>query len=276
MRTYAGTLVFESVLDSVNPADQFLTRVARDIFSPAVKVVEDDCGTMLGRVFPMAYDLEGRVELATGLRLNQTRIRSLISDEIYRVAIRTLDTCVSSGGVCRKCYRATFSDKADVTVGTHVVIPPEYILFAETVMVPPAGSISLAALPQAYDKVLTFADGVLLGPEISPLSGGPRPSTDVVTLHYVSEVRSPYMYWLAGTYSGSLLGMGKLPAPPLHLPPKTLTGLLGETQVEDIVDHISGFTNVPADLLAYCKDVPSALEKATFAIALGVIYSDYD
>jgi hypothetical protein len=285
MRSYSGLLVFETVLDSVPAADTFLVDFARSVFSPTVDVVEEDCGTLLGRKITVDYPVEGRMELATGERLTQARIEQLLSDEQYQIHIRTLDSCISEGGVCRKCLQASRPYQTAPEVGHSLAISPDYILFSEVIAVADNSNTTYtSADPSTYDRVLVYKDGVLLtsGYTLTPTSTGvgvftlDTTASDPAkyTLHYVSTLRAPYMYWLAGTYAGSLLGMIPLDSPPLHLRPALVASLLSEGMTDSVLSKLTSLDRAPADLLEYATSIPSALEKALFALALGVIYSE--
>ena len=47
------------------------------------------------------------VELETGVRLDSTRIFNLITAGKSEVQVRSVDTCISSGGLCRVCIAAS-------------------------------------------------------------------------------------------------------------------------------------------------------------------------
>lgn len=290
MRSYSGLLVFESVFDSIPSQEVLLSQFATTLFSPSVKIVEADCGTLLGKKVLTDYPIEGRIELSTGVPYTQPRISSLITSGTYFTHIRTLDTCTSKGGVCRACYAASRVGRSIPSVGDYLAIFPEYILASETTVFRTGESSSLLSYDStAYDRVDVFTSGnpVTSGFTLVPPSDPSNPATGLIvlttpatsdvyyTLHYSSVIRSPYLYWLAGTYSGSLLGMSPLPSPSLHLPQSLVSNSISLGQIEDLATSISATNRAPQDLVEYNRQIPGKLERSLFLLALGVIYSKY-
>ncbi len=65
-RTYANFLLFENVLDNLpDGTGTIMQQAVQMLSSPIVKVVEENCCTLLGKVVTVNYELEGMIDLAT-------------------------------------------------------------------------------------------------------------------------------------------------------------------------------------------------------------------
>jgi len=280
MRSYSGLLVFESVFDTIDPANQVLVNLADQMFSPLVPVKEANCFTNLGQTYDLTYESEGYVELATGLMLSNARINYLLGQGIYKIQVRSLSTCITEGGVCQKCYSATNPHLTLPVIGSTVKIPAKFVAGSEVVGLTVATNLApLSVSPDVYDYALVFSSGALLPQSAYSISNGmitlttPPVSTTTLNVRYVVYSRTPFMYCLAKTYAGSMMGMKPLPSPMLPLKPRLLADLVPDPALTDVVNLVKSNSNIPEDSVRYLDNIPDRLEKALYALALGSVYS---
>ena len=98
------------------------------------------------------------------------------------------------------------------------------------------------------------------------------PADGNVVVRYTSYIRAPYLFWLATTYSGSILGIKELPALGLVLRKRLLTSLLPLSVIELVSAKVAGLKGVPSEVKEYLPGVEDPLEKALLAIAINSIY----
>lgn len=280
MRSYSSLLVFESVFDSMDQVDKDLVSLANQVFSPTVRIVEDDCGTLLGEMIDVNFEAEGRVELSTDLPLSRTRIIDLLSNGVYQVFVRTLATCISDGGVCAKCYAASRPDASPKAVGDRVEVAPLFERSTEVLYTSaPSDSLSLSVPSDTYESILLFRNGSLVPASSYTVDGDtlqmsePVPADTYLVTRYITTTRAPYLLYLAETYSGSLLGIKALPRPLLSVRPKLLVENISQGLLEDVVQVTKKFKAIPPNMLEYLSNTHDALEKALFVIALRTIYA---
>lgn len=280
MRSYSSLLVFESVFDSMDQIDRDLVSLANQVFSPTVRIVENDCGTLLGELIDVNFEAEGRVELATDLPISRTRIIDLLSNGVYQVFVRTLATCISEGGVCAKCYAASRPDAPPKSVGDRVEVTPVFERSTEVLYTSaPTSALPLSVPSDSYESILLFSNGVLLPSSSYNVTGdtlqlvSPVPSDTYLVARYLTTTRAPYLLYLAETYSGSLLGVKALPRPLLSIRPKLLVDNISEGLLEDVVQATKKFKAIPPNMLEYLSNTHDTLEKTLFVIALRTIYA---
>src|ERR1700739_3444628 len=131
LRSYAGLLVLEDIFDYIPTTDPDIVNLANSVFSPNLKIIEVDCGTTLGLYQTVTYAIEGKTELSTDEPLSKDRIDQLLFNGIYQVALRSTSTCISNGGVCSKCYSASFPRAAIPAVNDRVTVYPEYTILTD-------------------------------------------------------------------------------------------------------------------------------------------------
>lgn len=282
-RSYTSLLVFENIFDAVSTSDKEIGRLAESVFEPRIQIVEDDCLTRMGNIQELTYDLRGRIELATGQALTQDRIEYLLSQGQYKVPLRSTNTCVSPGGLCKECFKSYLGYEAAVDVGEFVQIKPLYYAAIDpTPVSPDTLSIPLSREPDEYDDIRIFAKDRPLVQGVDFEIGGDSdayaiftgwtPDQGTVIVKYLVESRVPFVSWMADTYSGSLLGIKALPSQRLPLRTLLLAELLPTSLVEYAVDTLKGSEVVPEESVSYLQSVPDKLEKAMFAMALKSIY----
>lgn len=280
MRSYSALLVFENVFDSVNPLDEALAELCDHVFYPKVTIVEDYCSTLLGEELDVNYEVEGYIELSTGERITRARIEQLLSQGQYKIRVRSLSTCTSEGGVCAKCYHSSRQDEPYPAVGEIRTVAPLFVKSTEVTVVGQNGVITLTLSEDTFDKVIVYCNDNRYSTGDYKLSGNTLELLDssiaagsVAVVRYISETKVPFMLWLAGTYSGSLLGVRQLPGPLLPIRSLLLTSQIPEHTLDSLVELLdSGNSAVPGNMIEYARTVPDLLEKSLFSIALRVIY----
>jgi len=280
-RTYSGTLIFENVFDAIPSSNQTLVNVANAVFSPFVRVVEYDCGTMLGEVHALNFEIEGSKSVVTGDVINRAFIESQLSQGIYEVQIRSLSSCISKDGVCQECFNASLPNRTYPNIGDYVQIPPQFQMQSEVLSIRAGfSSAQMSFTSDIYDTITVVLDGVVLPASDYSVFGDILTLATPVTLDsnivvkYNVLSRAPFFYWLAKTYGGSLLGLKPLPIRPLTLKPSLLSAVIPVSEIDVIIDKISGMEMVPEDMKLYFPNTTSILEKALLAIAVDSIFSN--
>jgi hypothetical protein len=160
-----------------------------------------------------------------------------------------------------------------------VKILPEYVTYTETLSTRSGDTILPITQPKSlYDRIYVYYTGILLNPSAYTttdttivLSTG-LPADGNVVVRYTSYIRAPYLFWLATTYSGSILGIKELPALGLVLRKRLLTSLLPLSVIESVSAKVVDLKGVPSEVKNYLSDVDDPLEKALLALAINSIY----
>lgn len=184
-------------------------------------------------------------------------------------------------------------------VGDSFLYPPEYVLDVENAVVSryPVLEYNLRYRKAEFDKAYVYVNGLPLrdvtsgdercyeildteDPEVpnfllygeSPVDPTLPAGLCSLTVRYAVNTRTPYMHWLSGTYSGSLLGMSKISGKKLPLSKDLILQFLPQAQVDYLVDRIKESSSVPPDIVNYLPTIADPLEKAVFAAAICAIY----
>lgn len=123
IRTNTNFLIMRPLLENIPTTGSKIYSIADILFNPRVQIVETDCGSKVGKSVSVTLDLVGEISVNTGEVITEEYIDSLLEDGIYKTEIKTLSSCTSEGGICRKCYQAAYKVSAP-SVGTLVVITP--------------------------------------------------------------------------------------------------------------------------------------------------------
>jgi uncharacterized protein YkuJ len=279
MRTYSGLLLFENLFDYIPPEVTDIHNLARSVLTPDLQIVEEDCGTTLGKFTNVSFELEGETELATGEIIDQARIETLLSHGIYEVATRHTSICVTSGGLCSKCYAATYPGTVAPEVNSRVTVIPEYLVNSE-ILITNSSTTQYPMITEqgSFDKTYAYRDGILLGEDdyfieenIFTLTA-PQDSDKTLVIKCVKFDTFPFIVWLANTFSGSIFGMDPLPHQQLPVRSLLLASLLDENRLQLISEHLSEITVIPASYLTYANTIKDTLEKSLFMLALYCTY----
>jgi hypothetical protein len=281
VRSYSGLLVFEDIFDYVPATNPDVSGLASIVFTPNVPVVSGDCGTTLGFFQTVNYELEGAVELSTGLIISKARIDQLLYTGTYEVATRSLSTCIAPEGVCQTCYAATVINKPVPNIGSRVIIQPEYLITTDVIN-GTVGDISepLTLATTAYQFMYVYMNGVLILPSQYTVSGQtltfntPLSVSGNVVVHYTALNTSPFLVYLAQTYSGAILGMLPLPAPQLPIRSLLISSLIPQSKLATVVQYTQEIKAIPANYITYIDSINDTLELTLYIIALNSIYSN--
>jgi hypothetical protein len=280
MRNYTNTLLFESALDSITTSNNILYNTAYAFFNPKVKIVEDDCETLLGTSIPLNPKARGYIELETGSPLNTSRVNTLSTAGNTSVRVRSSYSCISAGGICRECLLGSRPRLSGFSVGDYVELPPELLVdYVEGTVVSGDTSCAIPYTSAQYDTVYVYNNGVLLSESSYYISGNSFVSYTAVlsdtTFAFKFFVKSnvAHYYWLAKTYSGSLLGIKDLVELPLPLKPSLLSTFVNETDIEALRRQLIGNPDVSQeDFVEYIPSIKDSLEKGIFVLILGSIF----
>lgn len=281
VRSFSNILVFEDIFDYIPNDFADIPALANAVFRPTMKIVEEDCGTTLGRMETVSFDLEGRVELATGDVISENRIIQLLSRGIYQVATRHTSHCTSEHGLCKKCYEAANPHKGEVQVNQLVTMESTSIARIDTFRIedPSKLTYDLTVPEEFYLYLHVFNRGNFLKAEEDYVVNGleitftdPLVQGSNVVIYYIQDDRRPFLYWLADTYSGSLLGLRSLPSPALPVRPLLLSEKIPEQRTVSVIEHARKSNRVPENMIPYIETVRHPLEKALTILAMESIF----
>lgn len=286
MRSYTSTLLFEQALDLVSPSDPVYPSL-NSIFEPWVHVVEADCETLLGEKAAISLDLLGRTELSSGLAITRDRLNAAATAGQSSLYLRSMSTCTSPGGVCQACYHASRPELATPAIGVQVQIMPEFTLQNEQrVLATGETGFDLTYSADQYDKVYIYVnstfkdedtDYTITGNTVTLTAGVPaEPGSDglygTVVIRYQVITRTPFVYWLANQYSGSLMGMAALPSRLLPIRKSLHTSVLPLYEVESLVRRAIASELTPAAVKGFLPGMPDVFEQAVFASLLNAVF----
>jgi hypothetical protein len=284
MRTFTNTLLFENILDTTPTGDGNVSDLYTTITSPTVQVVEANCGTTCGELDDVTYARVGEMELATSLYLTKDRIDQLLGQGIYSVALANTSTCVSKGGVCQRCYSASYPANTIPAVGSNVAIPSEVALRVDVLEATPGQStFALTLDPSTSKRVYVYVGNSLLANNVGYSITGttltlatPIPVVTNVVVKYVSNYYGMHMNYLANTYSGSLIGV-KPTISKVLLPIRSLflTSLIDANKLQSVRDVVSSLSAIDQAYIDYINKgtIRNTLEEALLLMALYNIYS---
>jgi hypothetical protein len=100
------------------------------ILVPSVKVIEEDCHTLIGRnVSADDYSMVGLLALDTDEIIDEQYVVDKYKQDIFAIRVRDTCACTSTAGICRKCLHGTYirlgMDKEVPAVGSTVKLPVE-------------------------------------------------------------------------------------------------------------------------------------------------------
>lgn len=281
MRTYSNYLLFEDVLDNLPPSSKLLNQVADLVISPTVNVVEEDCGTILGKVVDVSFELEGLVELATGLPLTRDRLTTLLSQGQYSVRIRELHSCTSTGGICRKCYEATYLGSTAPSIGTSTKLSPSLIYQTDEVI--GNGLTSQFTLSQTSDDyyfIQVIHNGLVYSPTNYTLGydtitfNTVLSNTDLYVVHFYKVNSEPLLGYISKTYSGSLLGIQPLPSLNLIIKESLYATIVSDGYIPMMIAELNNYPAIPATFLQYIENIRGKLEKIIFILLVYAVFGN--
>lgn len=284
-RSYSNFLLFENVLDTLSSApDPIIAQSVSILLNPITKIVEEDCGTLLGEQVDTTYEIEGLLEVATGATITHSRINTLLAQGQYRTGVRNLHTCLShtSGGICRKCYSGSFLFQTAPIVGTNLSIKSNVIY--QTDIVRGTGFTTNFPLSQKSDEyydLKVINQGVLVSPSTYTLDATSitfttippnDPVTGVYTIHFYDQSASAFQGLISKTYTGGLLGMSPLPTIKTMLRPDLYESQFSDGFTTILVGIVSKLSNIPKTHVEYISRIHSRTEKVIYVLYLYALY----
>lgn len=238
MRSITNFLLFETIFDSIPNNNSQVYSVASRILDPSFTIVEEDCGTRLGRILSLGDSSVGKVSLLTygsfdyqsstgqvtetinsGDILTQSQTTALLT-RYSQVATRSLSTCTSKGGICRQCIRGH-----------------DPVLYEDLSNVPPVGE----------------------------------------TYRVVSPSKTGYLTWLSERYPGGILGFQPLETTgqsPLPVREGLIRTKIPEGSLSMLYREVSKVPNMDGKFLEYANSIEDRLEKALFLILIYRFFLD--
>lgn len=151
VRSYAQSMTLENFFkqkampDLLPNVKSFTTK----ILQPTVKVVEEDCHTLLGRnVSADDYSMVGLLALDTDEIIDEQYVIDKYEHNIFTIRVRDTCACTSTGGVCRKCLHGTY-----IRLGITEEVPP----VGAVVKMPVESSAYLNYLAKTYSGAIMGA-----------------------------------------------------------------------------------------------------------------------
>lgn len=282
MRTYSGFLLFEDVLDFLDPTNTTIYNFALNVIKPIVTVTTSDCGTKIGRNIDVNFEIEGLIELATGLTISESRIVSILSSGIYKVAIRDLHACVAINGICQSCFKGTYIDQPVPNIGNNIRLEPDYNYQTDVLVGNGVGTtFTLSESPANYTKIIVIINGTIqlsgytiVGTTITFTSPLTFDTHAVIRFH--KNTTQPFIGYLAQTYAGALMGLKALPTPLLHIRPSLLQSSFTNTEFMVVQQELKRVYDniIDPSYFDYLDKITDPLEKAIYISVLHGLYAN--
>lgn len=279
-RSFSNTLLYESTLDTITSSNPILHNVVNTLLLPTVRIVEEDCGTLLGKEMQASFSADGLIEVSTGLPITPSRRNTLVSGGTYSVNIRSISTCVSSGGICRTCLASSRPRLTVPAINSLYRIQPEIVLDSISVTTYSSGSDILVDIPydsSLFDTIYIFHDGLLVDESEYTVSGTqiifPSSIGTGITLVIKFLVNSniEYYNWLCNTFAGSLLGIKQIYDNLLPVKRSILLNCIPKDDIESLHTQLKNLDIGEDDIIMYLDNVKDPLEKAIYICVLGSI-----
>lgn len=284
MGSYSGFLLLEDLFDNMPDISTSLYNEAQQLFSPTVKVVEENCNTNLGDKIILDFSQVGQWDLALDRRLTRDDIEFFLSQGSYNRFVRNPPHCISPGGICRKCYKAVNPGEPDPTVGssvklnTYLIVATQYALLSQgdgSVILNTDGSdITRVSVyfNDEYTKNYTLSE-IGTG-ELRLTYNGTVQSEDSIFIRMFKDTSSPYMSYLSATYSGNLLGASYLETGALPARTSLIKERITESRLASLEAALGEFAQyIPSTYMNYIANIKDPLERELYILALyGVFY----
>ena len=278
-RNFSSTLLFETALDTIQPNNSILYSISQSLFKPTVKIVEEDCETLLGKLMPISYRTEGYIELSTSTRVNSTRLTNLITSGETEIAIRSIDTCISYGGICRSCLASSRPAEIIPAVNSVYRVIPEVVLdTSQFAVFLGQQTINLPYNTDVFDFVYMFQNGELVPSSTYNITGNtltfnePAPMDTILILKYMVRSFNQFYSWLANTYCGSLLGIKPIYKTTLPIKKELLRSVIPEEDLKTLISNLKTSIVKEEDSVQYIDSIKDPVEKAIFSILLGSVF----
>lgn len=115
MKTYADFLYLGNLLAQCPEDNKVVLGAYNKVFRPYVKIVEEDCNRKTGEPVAISSKCVGLVEIynntanSTNVPITRFRIKDMFDNQEGRkFYVRSLSSCVSTGGICRRCLHSSY------------------------------------------------------------------------------------------------------------------------------------------------------------------------
>ena len=284
MGSYSGFLLLEDLFDNLPNISPTLYNEAQQLFTPTVKVVEENCNTNLGDRIDLDFSQVGQWDLALDRRLTRDDIEFFLSLGSYTRFIRNPPHCISPGGICKKCYTAVNPGEPSPEIGsqvklnTYLVVNTQYTLLTSgdgSVVLNTDGS-DITRVSVYFNDVYTKNYTMVELPEgdLQLTYNGTVVNGDTLFIRMFKDTSSPYMSYLSSTYSGNLLGASYLETGALPARTALIKERITESRLSSLEAALEEFSEyIPTTYVNYIANIKDPLERELYILALyGVFY----
>lgn len=283
MGSYSGFLLLEDLFDNLPDISTALYNEAQQLFTPTVKVVEENCNTNLGDRINLDFSQVGQWDLALDRRLTREDIEFFLGQGSYTRFVRNPPHCISPGGICKKCYQAVNPGEpvpaidSSVKLKTYLVVATQYSLLGSD------GSVILDSDGSDVTRVSVYFNDVYTQNytmsetstgDLRVTYNGAVTSSDSLFIRMFKDTSSPYMSYLSATYSGNLLGASYLETGALPARASLIKERITESRLSSLETALNEFSQyIPPTYLNYIANIKDPLERELYILALyGVFY----
>lgn len=245
MKSYGNYLLMENLLYNVPGTKKSIQVLAINLFSPVTTIMESDCGTTLGLEQGILQLVRGGYNFAlhsNGAAITAEELTALLASGQQTIHIRHSGSCISTGGICQKCWYA------NVLQSTANYTDPDTAFDA----VPPP-SFSEVVLPEIGSKVTL------------------RSKLGHVKEYFTSSERA-IMSYVADSYTGGLVGIKSYDSFPLPLKPSLMRASINKNLLDRAMQELAEIPDVPGTFLSYLDGLDDSLEKAAGIVLVYCVY----
>lgn len=284
MGTYSGFLLLEDLFDNIPDVSTTLYNEAQQLFTPTVRVIEDDCLTNLGNKIALDFSQVGQWDLALDRRLTRADILYFLGNGEYDRFVRNPPHCISEGGICKKCYSAVNPGEAvpvtgaSVKLNSYLVVATQFSILSQgetSILLNTNGSDITRISVYFNDEYYTdYSLSILDTGEFRLAYGSPASTGDTVFIRMFRDTSSPFMSYLSSTYAGNLLGAAYLETGALPARTALLKERITESRLSSLESALTEYSEfIPASYMSYIAKIKDPLERELYILALyGVFY----
>lgn len=274
----------EDLFDNLPEDSRTLYNEATQLFTPTVKIVEENCNTYLGGRISLDFSHIGQWDLALDRRLTRDDIEFFLNQGTYYRFVRNPPHCISPGGICQKCYMAVNPGeevpKVDslVKLNTYLVVATQYATLTEEsnsfVLNTDGSDITRISVYVNDEYTKDYTMSVLDSGEFLVTLNSGVETGDTLFVRMFKDTASPYMSYLSSTYAGNLLGAAYLETGDLPARPALLKSRITESRLSTLEAELSKFSEyIPITYMDYIAKIKDPLERELYILALyGVFY----
>lgn len=155
MKSYANFVYLRNLLASCPIENSVVYGMYNRVFKPVVTIVEEDCGTRIGTQRPVNNLAVGYLQIDNSdTPIIPSQVVSLLTAGTKLTYIRSVESCISEGGICRKCLHGSYEYIDPDFDRTTVLAEIDYPLIAT---VPSVGeAISFDFTGETSTRFLTY------------------------------------------------------------------------------------------------------------------------